>query len=213
MLNFIIGKQYKTRSKYLVTLESETGGKLNFRIENGGLYSTVEGRVIYEYPQKLNHPLDVVEEYNETNIMEPNIDFTKPVQTSNGRKVTIFTTEANGPHPVVGQIEGDTTIDRWSLTGEMYKGWSDLVNTKVKKIVPLGPQDIKPGDIVRYKDEPDTWQVVIGVKLDANKKYYFVAGNSNYYFENGTSNKLNARLLLSHDNGVTWHEFTKEIEE
>lgn len=44
------------------------------------------------------------------------IDFTKPVQTRGGKSVRIFTTLADG-QPVVGQIDGSTTINRWDIDG------------------------------------------------------------------------------------------------
>lgn len=140
--------------------------------------------------------------------LQSTIDFSKPVQTKDGRKVTIFTTQARGDYPVVGQIEGPFSIFSWGPDGKYGLGSSvDLVNVKEKKVVPLGPEDIRVGDIVRYKDESETWQAITALKRDTQGKHFFVAGISNYYLDKKITN-----LLLSHDNGKTWQEFSKEIE-
>ena len=49
------------------------------------------------------------------------IDWTKPVQTEDGRPVTIWTTEAKaGAYPVRGEFFGDPlwVSCRWKLNGE-----------------------------------------------------------------------------------------------
>lgn len=67
------------------------------------------------------------------------IDFSKPVQTKEGKEVRIYTTEGMGKYPVVGQvkyIDGDWLAVRWTLSGEnqaMGGGYS-LINVPEKHV-------------------------------------------------------------------------------
>lgn len=144
--------------------------------------------------------------------MKQKLDFNKPITTVGGIIVNIFTTQASGYWPVVGQVSCYEHIYRWDLYGKSefsVNSEFDLVNIKEKKIVPLEPQDIKPGNLVKYKKEKDTWMLITAVKINALDTYYFVAGGKSDYF----FNKDLKNLLISYDNGKNWHEMTKEIEE
>lgn len=72
--------------------------------------------------------------------MRKPIDWFKPVQTEDGRAVTIFATEAVGEYPVVGQIAGSDVVLRWRLSGEstMTRCRSlDIKNVPEKRVVYL----------------------------------------------------------------------------
>ena len=45
------------------------------------------------------------------------IDYTKPVQTRDGRPVTILSTEGRGQYPVIGYVGKDTAMKKWSAEG------------------------------------------------------------------------------------------------
>ncbi|MBB6253037.1 hypothetical protein [Nitrospirillum iridis] len=45
------------------------------------------------------------------------LDFTKPVQTRDGREVVILSTEAPGICPIVGYLKGEMTLRRWCRGG------------------------------------------------------------------------------------------------
>lgn len=64
------------------------------------------------------------------------LDFTKPVQTRDGRKVVIYTTEAPGTWPVHGRIEGTMEPWCWGRTGTFGIAPSpcDLINTPPKMV-------------------------------------------------------------------------------
>ena len=52
----------------------------------------------------------------------PVIDFTKPVVTIDGKSVVIDTLTAIGPYPVIGHIENEHQLYRWTRfgTGELF---------------------------------------------------------------------------------------------
>lgn len=62
------------------------------------------------------------------------IDFTKPVQTRDGRKVTIYRTDAPGVYRVHGHIEGNIFPTAWTQEGH-DSGTSDrdLINVPEPK--------------------------------------------------------------------------------
>ena len=65
------------------------------------------------------------------------IDWTKPVQTRDGRKVMIYCTNAPGMYPVHGRIEGERRASSWTLDGaviEGSRGPCDLVNVPPKML-------------------------------------------------------------------------------
>ena len=65
------------------------------------------------------------------------LDFTRSVQTRDGRAVRILCTDMEGPQPVVGAI--GVEIQRWLLNGSFFGGGKgapcelDLVQAPVKK--------------------------------------------------------------------------------
>jgi hypothetical protein len=68
---------------------------------------------------------------------EPKVDFSKPVQTRDGRKVEIMFTDGQHSHyPVGGYIEDETFIQTWTSDGyfryDRHKSPDDLVNVPEK---------------------------------------------------------------------------------
>ncbi len=61
------------------------------------------------------------------------IDFSKPVQTRDGRSVVIYCTDAPGDFPVHGRIEGGALPNSWRLDGLIQTGnrtcGSDIIQT------------------------------------------------------------------------------------
>lgn len=73
---------------------------------------------------------------------KPKLDLTKPVQTVDGKKVTILGM-GRGNWPIKGYIGDANTLTAWSSTGKCVWG-GDLVNVPVtvKKVLYLHRQDI-----------------------------------------------------------------------
>jgi len=70
------------------------------------------------------------------------LDFTKPVQTKDGRKVRILCTDAPGDYPVVGLL-GNTPYS-WTIDGKYNRGLlvhdlRDLVNAPRKEYRVVSP--------------------------------------------------------------------------
>jgi hypothetical protein len=69
------------------------------------------------------------------------IDLSKKYTTRKGLKVTIYSIDLDlsEEYPVIGKIEGNQTVQQWSLNGEYYKAISlhdaDLIEVKEKKIL------------------------------------------------------------------------------
>jgi hypothetical protein len=68
------------------------------------------------------------------------IDWTRPVETVGDEEhpsqpVTIFTTEAKGPFPVVGQVENSDMPSCWTLEGKVVPvgGWRRLTLRNVRR--------------------------------------------------------------------------------
>ena len=63
-------------------------------------------------------------------------DTNKPFTTRDGRAVTLFTADAEGSYPLVGQIAGDTNVWVWRKDGTRERSGPegvDLINTPVKR--------------------------------------------------------------------------------
>lgn len=58
------------------------------------------------------------------------IDFSKPVQTVDGRSVEIITTTARKPHCVLGYIGDDDEVWSWTESGEMFEEYPAINNLK-----------------------------------------------------------------------------------
>lgn len=62
------------------------------------------------------------------------LDRTKPVQTRDGRKVTIYAWDAGGDEPIHGRIEGENGPTSWYADGSYFNEINlsddcDLINT------------------------------------------------------------------------------------
>lgn len=67
---------------------------------------------------------------------EMTFDPTKPFTTRDGRAVTLFTADAEGSYPLVGQVAGDTNVWVWRKDGTRERSGPegvDLINTPVKR--------------------------------------------------------------------------------
>ena len=86
------------------------------------------------------------------------IDWNKPVQTRNGREVNIFTTNASGERPVVGEAQevyGGWEVFTWSDDGSFLPGSIsdlDLVN---------GPEE----EWERYDEVSGEWRSIKGPRI------------------------------------------------
>lgn len=68
---------------------------------------------------------------------KPALDLTKPVETQDGRPVTIVLTDARGDNPIKGYIGDDETLLGWYASGQYYsseKNWRDLRNVAPKPL-------------------------------------------------------------------------------
>ena len=72
------------------------------------------------------------------------IDFKKPIESTSGHKVTIFTTQAKGHFPVIGQIhDRDHSIGRWTKDGipcgyYTRPGIRNVQDQQITVVVPRG---------------------------------------------------------------------------
>ena len=84
------------------------------------------------------------------------IDFTKPVQTKNGRKVRVLCTDRDGPYPVIGWFDDGKFIKSYTSEGRHIIGEEsplDLMNVPEEVTVDtwLNFYDTHPG--YRTKEE------------------------------------------------------------
>lgn len=59
------------------------------------------------------------------------LDLSKPVQTRDGRRVTLLSTAGRGDYPIVGYIDGSSDIRTWCHVGTFFSGAKracDLIN-------------------------------------------------------------------------------------
>lgn len=68
------------------------------------------------------------------------IDINKKYRTRDGRPVELLTTNARGAWPVIGYIEGDEQLRRWSLGGYPKRPHAthialDIVEVKPKRVM------------------------------------------------------------------------------
>lgn len=71
------------------------------------------------------------------------IDYTKPVETNDGRPVRILCTDAPGPYPVCGIVEDDDEGGhRWTAPGHYFASGvespSDLRNVLPARVIEVG---------------------------------------------------------------------------
>ena len=83
------------------------------------------------------------------------IDFTKPVQTRDGKPVRVLCTDKAGGHCIVGIVQHDTcdTVRTWTKDGLYWKASVskyDLVQAPVKRSVWL---NMYPDRVISYKDK------------------------------------------------------------
>ena len=78
---------------------------------------------------------------------------------------------------------------------------------KLKKRVPLDPEDVHPGDVYRYMAwHPSCWELITCVDLEGFKTEGNVRRSWGPLCSDGG-------CQISHDNGVTWQPCWKEVEE
>lgn len=136
--------------------------------------------------------------------MKP-FDPTKPCQTRDGRTVTKLTNFEIGEYPLRGIFDG--IIHSWTIDGKYIRfikenNDQDLVNIPEAKKIPLGYDDIMPGDLIKNDD-------FVGKIVWKNAFRFSISGDNNYAFEElGT----NSSWQISKDGGKTWQPFYKEIE-
>ena len=63
------------------------------------------------------------------------IDFTKPVQTRDGRKVELLTTNGRGEFCVIGYVGKEESPRRWDNSGNHYLSVSDLTLENVPESI------------------------------------------------------------------------------
>ena len=122
-------------------VQTRGGRKVTIYCTNApGMYPThgrVEGQdfpVAWLANERVNHE---TESSGDLINVPPKIDFTKPIQTRDGRKWTKYCTDAPGRYPVHGYIEGEERPDAWKLDGSLYAypgSPGDLVNVPPKMV-------------------------------------------------------------------------------
>ena len=63
------------------------------------------------------------------------IDFDKPVQTRDGRKVRILCTDGPGDTPIIGLVDGNSYPSIWKEGGKHASSPTDLVNVPETRVV------------------------------------------------------------------------------
>jgi hypothetical protein len=105
------------------------------------------------------------------------IDFSKPVQTRDGRKVEILRTGLNGSYPVIGVVTddaGNETLGTWRFNGDALIGVSgnlpgDLVQAKT--FDPRKPFRVKNGTKMRLlADDFEGDYPIVAARISENGK-------------------------------------------
>jgi hypothetical protein len=211
-IKFEVGKKYITRTGAVVYCNNidYIGQTIEFiREDNRNTFiSWFDGR---QYSSGLmDHIDDVIAEYN-----FKSFDWTKPAQTKNGKKVSGLTL-INWPakYNLVGYIEGNQSPSCWDKEGcnSSYLKDFQLENIPEKKFVPLEPKDIKPGYLIKRKEEKDedTWEIIVAVHKSKSSR-------GDYCIRTGLGKSLNLKhdlsksFLISRDNGITWEQCNKTV--
>ena len=79
--------------------------------------------------------------------MSKAIDWTKPVQTRDGRKVRVLCTDGPKRSPVIGIVDGNTYPSIWDGKGKNASSATDLINVPEKRVVWV---NMYPGDHGSY---------------------------------------------------------------
>lgn len=102
------------------------------------------------------------------------------------------------------QVESRERHDgKWSLAPSPWWNW-ELHDYRIKparRVVPLGPEDIRPGDVVHYPAWPKEYW-----------RYIQPTGNGGIIGDQGTESWLSLKVdgwLISHDSGKTWQKCEK----
>lgn len=135
------------------------------------------------------------------------IDITKPVRTRDGRTVTHLTKFDVSGYCLFGQ-EGNS-VYRWLSNGKYIDNIEDhhldLFNVPEKKVLPLQPGDIVPGDIIQ--DVYGQMYIICA----SNKEFIHIHGPLGYFAISFAG--LVGKYHYSLDRGKTWKPCSKEIEE
>lgn len=135
-----ITKHYRTRNGRVVVdlqVDNHPTFPIKARLGFNMLRWTLAGS--YNSPGSYEHQYDLIEVPQEKDM--PEIDFTKPVQTShpgNPEPVQIITTEGRGTYPVVGYIGDSNKPTVWTANGRKQAGLitsEDLMNAPPPKQV------------------------------------------------------------------------------
>lgn len=103
----------------------------------GGEYTVLRvwGKTLYWKDDKgdqCSDSVSLVAEYFYLKV-DTKIDFTKPLQTKDGRQVTLKFSDGRGQWPVRGYVGDADELCAWTATGQYYEGRespTDLVNVK-----------------------------------------------------------------------------------
>lgn len=120
-------KPLRTRDGRPATWLRETENLQVIETGSGVHYFYADGR----YSKYKESPLDL---FNVVVMPVETIDWSKPVETSDGRPVRVLCTDAGSPHPVVCLVpalnSGDTWAGRFNLAGASPMGTIQLCNVE-----------------------------------------------------------------------------------
>jgi hypothetical protein len=203
-IKFVVGNNYVTRRNGIVKcvqkIFRDYKEAINL-VDNGGYVLTVWSETGKQIDQRASPMNDIISEY-----IEPkSFDWTKPAQTVSGKKVTnlILLQNSGLSSPLIGVIEGNNFVSAWTQGGINHVAELKLKNLpEPKKMVPLEPGDIKPGQILKYKTwkENLAWVSVIGIHFNQVS------------FKDRVIDLVDLKKdwLISRDNGLTWQNCEKE---
>jgi hypothetical protein len=109
------------------------------------------------------------------------IDFTKPVQTRDGRPVEIITTKGRSHQPVLGYIEDNVLADYWSAGGEYIGAGTvsevDLINVPEPVVWWVNVYPERCGAVVQHASLAPAQKFARGDRL-ALLKLAYTKGNA-----------------------------------
>ena len=89
------------------------------------------------------------------------LDFNKPVQTRDGRKVRVLCTDGRGDHPVVGYAACQNYLYSWRLSGHRYNTdettITDLINVPETRVVWVNVHPVDKTTFHATQEIADSW--------------------------------------------------------